>query len=258
MSNSKETIGKTFLVAGILCVVCSAVISVSVVSLREKQEYNMLVDKRSNILSAGGIDTSNIDVNAVYESSIEVRYITLPSGDYLEETPSESFDSVTAAKSKEFGEKIPAKKDLADIKVRSKISEVYILKGQNDEVSKIILPVRGKGLWSTMLGFAAVDNSGKTMAGLTFYSHGETAGLGGEIDNPTWKAIWPGKKIYDDEGNVELQVIKGNVIAGNPKEDYQVDGLAGATLTARGVSNLVAYWFGPEGYKNYLSKLGGN
>ena len=257
--SKKETIGKTFFVAGILCVVCSFVVALSVISLRDKQKANIKTDKRMNILAAAGVykdGMSDDDVNRVYEESVEVKYLQLPSGEYLAEEPASGFDSVKAAKSQDFGELIPAEKDLADIKRRSKVSEVYLFKNQG-QVSRIILPVRGKGLWSTMMGFAAVDTDGQTISGLTFYAHAETPGLGGEIDNPGWKAKWPGKKIYNDSGDVELSVIKGAVLPTSPKLNYQVDGLAGATITSRGVSNMIHYWFGKEGYQNYLAKIGG-
>lgn len=256
MSN-KESVGKTFIVAGILCVVCSAIVSIAVVSLRDKQLLNIKLDKRSNILSAAGVSVDGIDINKTYETSIDVKYIDISTGEYLDSPPSKNYDSVVAAKLPEFSEKIPPAKDLGDIKRRAKFSEVYLLKDDTGSVSKIILPIRGKGLWSTMKGFAAVDNVGQSISGLTFYSHGETAGLGGEVDNPAWKAKWPGKKIYDENGSVKLTVIKGNVAPGSLDEAYQVDGLAGATITSRGVSNLIAYWFGPDGYKTYLSNLGG-
>lgn len=255
MSN-KETIGKTFFVAGLLCVVCSAVVALSVIGLRDKQQANIVTDKRMNILAAAGVYKEGMDINSVYESKIEVKYIDLATGEYLSQVPAEGFDSVKAAKDKEFGELIPAKKDIAGIKRKSKYSDVYLFK-DGGKTTKFILPVRGKGLWSTMIGFAAVDTDGQTISGLTFYAHAETPGLGGEIDNPTWKAMWPGKKIYGSDGKVILNVIKGTVVPGSSIEPYSVDGLAGATLTSRGVSNLIQYWFGPEGYKKFLTRVAG-
>ena len=81
-------------------------------------------------------------------------------------------------------------------------------------------------------------------------------GLGGEVDNPKWKALWPGKKVFA-EGSMspELEVIKGAVDPAASGAEYKVDGLSGATLTSRGVSNLVQYWVGSEGFGPYLSKI---
>src|SRR5690606_9011452 len=61
----------------------------------------------------------------------------------------------------------------------------------------VVLPIEGKGLWSTMYGFLALDSDLKTIRGLTFYQHGETPGLGGEIDNPRWKSVWVGREAFD-------------------------------------------------------------
>ena len=93
------------------------------------------------------------------------------------------------------------------------------------------------------------------MAGLGFYEHGETPGLGGEVDNPKWKALWEGKKLYGDQGEVEIQVIKGTVESNTPNAEHKVDGLAGATLTSKGVSNLLRFWVGENGFGPYLKRM---
>jgi Na+-transporting NADH:ubiquinone oxidoreductase subunit C len=106
-----------------------------------------------------------------------------------------------------------------------------------------------------MYGFLSLANDLSTVRGFAFYEHGETPGLGGEIDNPNWKKQWPGKKIYDESDNVRIEVLKGTVDKNSPKAVYQADGLAGATLTARGVGNLLKYWMGEDGYKPFLEHL---
>jgi Na+-transporting NADH:ubiquinone oxidoreductase subunit C len=92
--------------------------------------------------------------------------------------------------------------------------------------------------------------------GFTFYEHAETPGLGGEIDNPRWKNSWKGKHVHDKEGNVIIEVIKGQVDTSRPESKHQVDGLSGATLTARGVDHLVKFWLGNNGYGLFLKRLG--
>jgi Na+-transporting NADH:ubiquinone oxidoreductase subunit C len=118
----------------------------------------------------------------------------------------------------------------------------------------VVIPVEGKGLWSTLYGFLALDKDVNTIKGLTFYQHAETPGLGGEVDNPKWKALWPGRKAFGDDGQPKIAVIKGQ--AGPVAEDpYQVDGLSGATITARGVSHLVQFWLGTNGFGPYLKQF---
>ena len=102
-------------------------------------------------------------------------------------------------------------------------------------------------LWSTLYGFLALDARTFEIQGITFYQHGETPGLGGEIDNPKWKALWPGKRAFDENMNPVIEVVKGQASA-----DNEVDGLSGATMTSRGVTNLLRFWLGENGYGPYL------
>ena len=97
-------------------------------------------------------------------------------------------------------------------------------------------------------GYLALESDFKTIIGLEFFDHKETPGLGGEIDNPKWKAIWKGKEIYSDSGDVLISVIKGSVDKSSEEAKYQVDGLSGATITSNGVTNLLSFWLGEMGY----------
>ncbi len=128
---------------------------------------------------------------------------------------------------------------------------VYLVRNDG-EIEQVILPVEGAGLWATMYGFLAVEADGRTARGLQFYEHGETPGLGDAVDKPAWRAQWQGKRLFDDDGNPLIEVVKGPAPAGS---DYQIDGLAGATLTGRGVSIFVQHWIGDEGYGPYLKSL---
>jgi Na+-transporting NADH:ubiquinone oxidoreductase subunit C len=119
----------------------------------------------------------------------------------------------------------------------------------------VVLPIHGYGLWGTLYGFLSLEGDGNTVIGLGFYEHKETPGLGAEVDNPKWKAIWPGKKVYDDQGEVAVQVVKGGVDKASDEAIHQVDGLSGATLTSRGVENLLRFWLGDEGFGPFLAKL---
>jgi len=129
---------------------------------------------------------------------------------------------------------------------------VYLVK-DDAKIEQVILPIEGAGLWATMYGFLAVEADGQTARGLQFYEHGETPGLGDAVDKPAWREQWQGKRLYDDDGDPLIEVVKGPAPAGS---DYQIDGLAGATLTGRGVSVLVRHWIGEQGYGPYLKSLG--
>ena len=129
---------------------------------------------------------------------------------------------------------------------------VYLVM-DGDRTAQVILPIEGAGLWSTMYGYLSVENDGNTVRGLRFYSHGETPGLGDQVDKPFWRDQWPGKKLYAENGEPQIEVVKGPAPAGS---DYQIDGLAGATLTGNGISLFVRHWIGDEGYGPYLKSLG--
>ena len=127
-------------------------------------------------------------------------------------------------------------------------------KRQLDNIKKLILPIRGYGLWGTLYGYIAIESDFNTVSGIEFYDHKETPGLGAEVDNPRWKSSWKGKKIYNND-QVALEVIKGKVDTGDIESEYKIDGLSGATITSRGVTNMVSYWFSDSGYANLLKEL---
>ena len=164
-----------------------------------------------------------------------------------------SFDQRKAAKDPVQSVALDATQDIAKISRRENQAIVYIVENSG-ALDKVILPVHGYGLWSTLYGFIALESDLNTVAGLGFYDHGETPGLGGEVDNPRWKAFWPGKKVYKN-GDVELALVKGSVDQNSANAGYQIDGLAGATLTSRGVSNLVQFWLGENGFKPFLDNF---
>ncbi|MGJ3255964.1 MAG: Na(+)-translocating NADH-quinone reductase subunit C [Alcanivorax sp.] len=252
MSANKESVGKTLLVAFLVCVVCGVVVATAAVSLRPVQSKNQLLDKRMNILQAAGLYQPGVDVNKVFKS-IERRFVDIDTGEYVEMP--ESYDQRKAAKDPQRSERLSGKEDIAGIKSQANVAEVFLARGDDGDLSRIILPVHGYGLWSTLYGFLALEPDANTVSGLGFYEHGETPGLGGEVDNPKWKALWEGKKLYGEQGEVEIQVVKGTVDSKTPNAEHKVDGLAGATLTSNGVSNLLRFWVGENGFGPYLKRM---
>ncbi|MDJ0810934.1 MAG: Na(+)-translocating NADH-quinone reductase subunit C [Desulfobacterales bacterium] len=252
---ARESVGKTFVVAIVLAAFCSLLVSGAAIGLRSKQEANKVRDRKKNILVVAGLHDAQTPVEEAFQQ-VEVRIVDIESGEFVagDQFDPETFDQRAAAKDPELSVAIPAAKDLAGIGRREKYSLVYLVK-KDDKLDQVILPIDGKGLWSTLYGFLALGDDLNTVRGITWYEHAETPGLGGEIDNPLWKAQWDGKKLYDPQGNYKFQIVKGQAAQSGPAADYQIDGLSGATLTANGVANLVQYWLGEDGFKKMLERL---
>jgi Na+-transporting NADH:ubiquinone oxidoreductase subunit C len=154
-----------------------------------------------------------------------------------------------------MSQQLDGEQDIASIRRRADYSTVYVVENPDGSIKTLILPIHGYGLWSTLYGFMALESDLKTVVGLGFYQHAETPGLGGEVDNPNWKAQWTGKVVFDESGEPAISVVKGGVDPSNPNAEHQVDALAGATLTSRGVENLVRFWLGEDGFGPFLEHL---
>jgi Na+-transporting NADH:ubiquinone oxidoreductase subunit C len=258
---SRESTSKTVFVATALAVVCSVLVSTAAVGLRSQQQANKLLEKRKNILMAAGKYKPGIDVAEAFKA-FEPKLVDLATGEYVTDSGIDpaAYDQREAASDPKLSVAIPDEEDLPRIGRRAKYGLVYLVR-KDGELDEIIVPIKGNGLWSTMYGFLAVDRDGETIRGVTFYEHAETAGLGGEVSNPLWNATWVGKEIYDKDGKVTFKLVKGGVLPGSKDADHAVDGLSGATLTSNGVTNLMHYWLGEQGFGPYLAKIrkgGGN
>ncbi len=251
--SSNDSTGKTLLVAFTLCIVCSVFVAAAAVVLKPVQEVNKTLDRKRNILAAAGMLEEGVSVEKQFEQ-VTTRVIDLRTGRFTDEVDPAKYDQRKAAKDPGQSDALSPEQDIAKVFRREHYAVVYLVNKPDGELDKIILPIRGYGLWSTLYGFLALEADADTVAGIGFYEHGETPGLGGEVDNPRWKALWPGKKVYKD-GEVDIGLIKGSVDPSSPAAPYQVDGLAGATLTSRGVTHLVQFWLGENGYEPFLNNL---
>lgn len=256
MANN-DTISKTIIVATLLCVVCSVVVSTAAVMLKPAQVANKQLDFKRNILSAAGMLQPGVKVEEQFKA-VDVKIVDLETGKYADPSVIEGdiakYDQVKAAKEPGMSVPVPDEADIAKVGTREKYAKIYI--ATNEQGKKIVvLPVRGYGLWGTLYGFLAVEGDMNTVVGLGFYDHKETPGLGGEVDNPRWKSIWEGKKLFDKNGDVAISVIKGAVDPQANNAEYKVDGLSGATLTTKGVHNLIQFWLGEEGYGPFIANM---
>ena len=242
-----DGIVKTVLVATALCFVCSMVVSFAAVNLKSIQEVNKAIDKQKNILQVAGVYHEGIDVNKTF-SSFQPLVVDLNSGKFTDKFDPSIFDDKKAAQDPLLS--VSLENDPASIGRRTNYATIYLLKKDDGSLDKVILPIHGYGLWSTLYGFIALEDNLNDIFGLQFYQHAETPGLGAEVDNPKWKAQWKGKKLNNENGELMIQVAKTQKY-----KDHHIDALAGATLTSNGVDNLVKFWMGKDGFQKFLNNL---
>ena len=263
MSSNKETVSRTLLVAFLVCIVCSVLVASAVVVLKDDQLKNKQLDRQRNILAAAGLydgTQSNDEVGTLF-SQFEVVLVDMETGlvatdDVLASAGVDAsrYDPRKAAKNPALSTRLAAEDDIASIKRQARFSQVYLLRDEG-RLTSVVLPVKGYGLWSTLYGYLSMKGDGNTVQGLGFYEHAETPGLGGEVDNPKWKALWPGKLTYNESGEPALHVVKGKVDPASADAVHAIDGLSGATLTSQGVSNLIQFWTGKHGYQSFLQRV---
>lgn len=229
----------------IACIACAVIVSVTAVSVRPEQNLNIENEKKLKILAAAGIVTNEVDKEF---SKIETLYIDFVSNQLIQIEG--NYDHIKASASAESSSIIPKKQDIAILKRRENVAPIYVWYSEEEQIQKVVLPIRGYGLWGTLYGYISLDADLNTVKGIEYYDHKETPGLGGEVDSPDWKSDWNGKKVYNSSGEVILYVTKGP-----SSEDYEIDGISGATLTSNGVTNMIRYWLGENGYGPVLQQL---
>lgn len=244
----------TFGFAGLVCVVCSVAIAGVSMSLRERQLQNQERDLHASILAALGLPEDGSEpegeaIDRLWAERVEQRFLTpqgQPAGPELDQDGDGDLDNadVELAVDEAGRERVP------------EVLGVYVRK-DGDQVGALALPVHGAGLWGPLSGYLAVDPSGTTVIGASFFGPKETPGLGAEIQEAPFQDQWNGKKLVDAGGrSAPIRVVKGksaDLCAERP--DNCVDGVSGATITSRGVDEMVAralVWYDP-----YLTRLRG-
>lgn len=244
-----DSVPKTVFVAVTLCLCASMVVSAAAVALRPIQAVNAAQDRQRNILQVAGIFDPDANVAEAFEA-FEPQILELATGEFTDQFDLDSFDDRDIADDPATSRALD--EDPASIGRQGNFVQVYLLRDEAGAIDRVILPVHGYGLWSTLYGYIALEEDGNEIFGLQFYEHAETPGLGAEVDNPSWRAQWNGTLLADDAGALQISVTKTPPAAG---EDYHIDALAGATLTTVGVHNLIRFWMGEEGYGPFIENL---
>lgn len=241
----------------LLSLVCAFGVSTSAVMLKSRQEANQLLDRQANILRVAGLIEPGAKVTAeeaaTFFESINTVVIDRETGEPTDIDPV-SFDAHAESKVEETSKEVP------DPHGRTQVSglpdHLLVYEVQTPGKECYVIQIWGNGLWSTLFGYMALSSDLQNVVGITYYEHGETPGLGGEVDNPNWKALWPGKRAFDEQGQPLVEVVKAGAVAPN-KADWQIDGMSGATITTNGVSWMVQLWLGDYGYGPYFDRIRG-
>nr|WP_205813998.1 Na(+)-translocating NADH-quinone reductase subunit C [Morganella morganii] len=251
-TKNKDSVARTFIVVFVLCLVCSIVVAGSAVGLKSTQQNQIMLDKQRNILDVAGLLTPSMpadEIDAVYKKFIRAKMVDLKTGQMSDSTG--KYDLNDELRSDESSIALSPEEDLAKIRRRANSAEIYLVQNEQGETSKIVLPVYGSGLWSVMYAFIAIDVDGITSEGITYYQHGETPGLGGEVDNPQWRKQWIGKKLFNEEGMPAIKIVR----SGATDSPYGIDGLSGATLTSNGIQHMFDFWLGDNGFGPFLKTV---
>jgi Na+-transporting NADH:ubiquinone oxidoreductase subunit C len=204
---------KSIRFAAITALVSSLLLTGASSGLREYRLKNIRIDNQKNLLKSAGL----IQTGKTY------------SGEEIEKLYREKIRSLQVDENGHiFGGQAAGKKGLP-----------IFLSIEKESIQAYILPVHSRGLWGKIEGYLALKNDGATIAGFTVYSHGETPGLGGEIQTEWFQKNFRGKKIVDRKGEfAAIGIAKGRVAGRIPKgrQENFVDGISGATLTGRFLS----------------------
>lgn len=211
----------TLIFTSVITIFMGFLLSVAATSLKPLQEINIEIDMKKNILGALGlkpefsIKWTIEEVQSIYKKNI-VGLVLDKNGEKTNKNPKE----IDAEKNMDF-------------------FPIY-LHQVGQEIKGYVIPISGKGLWSTLYGYFAIEPDCETVKGITFYKHAETPGLGGEVEKPWFQENFKGKRFLDKNKNlVGIQVLKGSVDESSKEAYRQVDGISGATITSKGLEKFL-------------------
>ncbi len=218
----------TVLYAAGVCVVCSLALALAAAGLRPRQERMVELDRRFNVLKAFGAPMTDAagrrlpaaEIERLYDEHVRERVVEADTGRVVEgRTPRDLSPSEIA---------------------ESRLLPLYEWV-EGDRAERYAFPVSGKGLWSTIYGYLALDGNLERIVGLTFYKHGETPGLGGEIESEAFQSQFRGRRLIGPEGPFPIVIAKGPAAETDraAEDRLVVDGISGATLTGRGVMEFL-------------------
>lgn len=213
--------------AAIVCVVCSLLISGASASLKGRQDRNIELDRKFNVLKAFGHTVENEKgKRTISDDDIDDDFAAYIS-EVIVDRDGKVLDGVTSA-------------DLTKDDKKEKTRLPLYLWTEDGEVTRYAFPISGYGLWSTIYGYMALERDLATIIGVTFFKHNETPGLGGECSEPWFMEQFAEKRVHDGSAPHTFEVVKGGVAAKYPEgNDHAVDGISAATITSNGIQSFI-------------------
>lgn len=239
---------KTIVMAFLVSAICGVMVSGATVLLRPIQAANWATEEQARIAAlVQGIP----GMAALLESSggaLSTVVVDLDRGRAAEDVTPDTLESVLADPAR--WTVLTPEQDLAGLGQRPDYAQIFLLRAEDGALSLVLLPVSGQGYGGRIDAVLALSGDLNTVAGLAVTSQSETPGLGGRIEEAAWQAGFAGTQMRDPAGEVRFRVAQG--AAGGP---YEVDGITGATRTGRGVTGMMRFWLGPEGYGPLLDAM---
>ena len=240
--------GKTLLVAFLVSAACALMVTGATVILRPIQAANRAAEQQARlealVSAIPGMDRLMAEAGG---SALSTVVIDLDEGAAARDVTPETIEAVLGTP--EAWTALAPETDMAGIGNRPDYAQIYLLRAE-DQVSLVILPVFGAGYNGVIQGMLALHGDMETIAGFSVTSQSETPGLGARIEEPAWQASFAGKRFADEAGNMRFEVARGPSAS-----DFEVDGITGATRTSNGITRIVRFWLGPEGYGPLMAAI---
>lgn len=250
----QEGAARTLLIAAGVALACSALVAGTVYLLRPIQNAYQLLDRNRALLQAAGMLAADADDRMVVSAylDLDVRLVDLTSDSMV---TTAAVPDVRSYDHWSLTENSPAELRMQEANAapgpppHPRYVPVYVVR-KDSALQRLILPVHGQGMWSTIHGYLALADDLRTVAALTIYRHGETPGIGDRIEDAQWLRSWSGKQVYADDGSVRIDVVRQAADSA-----HEVDLISGASVTSKSVASMVRSWMGPQGYGPLLDRL---
>lgn len=247
---------RTIIVTLVITTFCAVLVVAASSLLKPRQLAWLAIEMNRSIVTAmepsliaGDVLTPTEVVERV--SQLDILLIDLKTGARSSAADPLLYNFFSAGENPELQYKIPPSMDVAGLVHRPTLAPVY-RHYEGVTLQRVGLPIYGPGMWSRIAGYIVLESDCNTIANIYFYQHGETPGIGDQIESPEWRKQWVGKKIRNEKGDFKFQQRKSTQVKGT--DEYQIDAISGATVTSAAVILQAQYWLGDDGYGPYITR----